>query len=87
MITTSLGNAYEDKGIYVPEEFDRSSIKDKYDYVMHGKIFNVTEDKSKPKCINVYSSFGGLLLKVNGKEEDLKNFNLDSRIYILIKLS
>lgn len=86
MITTTLGNFQEDKGIYVSEEFDRDSIKDKFEYVMHGKIYNMIAD-NKAKTVSVYASFGGLLLKISGKDEDLKNFNVDSRIYILIRLS
>lgn len=86
MITSTLGNFQEDKGIYVSEEFERESIKDKFEYVMHGKIYNMITDV-KIKNVNIYASFGGLLLKISGKDEDLKNFNVDSRIYILIRLS
>jgi len=86
MITTTLGNFQEDKGIYVSEEFDRDSIKDKFEYVMHGKIYNMISD-NKAKTVQIYASFGGLLLKISGKDEDLKNFNVDSRIYILLRLS
>lgn len=53
---------------------------------MHGKIYNMIADV-KTKHVNIYASFGGLLLKISGKDEDLKNFNVDSRIYILIRLS
>lgn len=86
MITTSLGNFQEDKGIFVSEEFDRESQKDKFEYVMHGKIYNMISD-NKAKMVSVFASFGGLLMKISGKDEDLKNFNVDSRIYILIRLS
>ncbi|EAR86114.1 RNA polymerase rpb8 (macronuclear) [Tetrahymena thermophila SB210] len=86
MITSSLGNFQEDKGIFVSEEFDRESIKDKFEYVMHGKIYNMNSD-NKAKTVSIFASFGGLLMKVSGKDEDLKNFNVDSRIYILIRLS
>lgn len=86
MITTTLGNFQEDKGVFVPEEFERDSIKDKFEYVMHGKIYNMIAD-NKAKTVAIYASFGGLLLKITGKDEDLKNFNVDSRIYILLRLS
>jgi hypothetical protein len=35
--------------------------------------------------MTVYASFGGLLLKVHGLEEDLKKFEDDRRLFILIR--
>ena len=51
----------------MPEQADRTSIKDKYDYVMHGKIYKTELDAKK--IMNIYASFGGLLMKISGNEE------------------
>lgn len=42
LMTTSLGNQKEDKGIYLPEEADEpNKKKDKYEYVMCGKVYKI----------------------------------------------
>ena len=59
-----------------------SNLIDQYEYVMHGKIF---EDDLKDDDLTIYISFGGLLLQISGKNKDLKDLELDSRIYLLMK--
>jgi hypothetical protein len=42
-----MGNSQEDKGIYVAEEADRKIARfDKYEYVMHGKIYRISTETS-----------------------------------------
>ena len=33
----------------------------------------------------MYLSFGGLLMSITGKQKDLKELEMDARIYLLIK--
>ena len=35
--------------------------------------------------ISVFISFGGLLMKITGKIKDLKDLEMDSRIYLCMK--
>jgi len=35
------------KGIYNAEDFEKPSLLDKFEYVMHGKVFKVEEKKEK----------------------------------------
>ena len=67
------------------------SLLDQFDYVMHGKIF---EDKLSEESdaegraqqmLTVFVSFGGLLMSIKGKNKDLKDLEMDSRIYLLLK--
>ena len=61
-----------------------SNLIDKYEYVMHGKIFeeNLSDDGQK---LTVYISFGGLLMSIVGQPQILKELELDSRIYLLMR--
>jgi len=59
---------------------------DKYDYVMHGKVFKVTAPKSKSADkIEVYASYGGLLMSLKGDARSLQSVELDQRIYFLAR--
>ena len=46
----------------------RKSIMDKFEYVMHGRVFKIGEDRScvPPKAV-VHASFGGLLSAQAGR--------------------
>jgi DNA-directed RNA polymerase I, II, and III subunit RPABC3 len=67
----------------IHEDFSNTIIA-KYDYVMYGKIFKVTEDRSA-RNMSVYISFGGLIMLLKGEFDDLKMLELDSTIYLLLK--
>ena len=66
-----------------------SNLIDQYDYVMHGKIFeDKLGDASSEKDgqqLSVFISFGGLLMSIKGKFKDLKELEMDSRIYLCLK--
>jgi len=49
---------------------------------MHGTVYKI--EKSQKKKVEIFASFGGLLMKISGSEENLKKFINDSVIYILI---
>ena len=49
---------------------------------MHGKIYKTELDQKK--TMNIYASFGGLLMKISGNEEQLKKFQNDVRVFFLI---
>ena len=65
--------------------YGRGSLMDKYEYVMNGIVFKFVEDTAKKGYVSVIASFGGLLLMVYGKQDDLKNFVMDDRIFLLIR--
>ena len=41
--------------------------------------------KCRPHRRTVYLSFGGLLMSLAGKQEHLKELEMDSRVYLLLK--
>ena len=66
-----------------------TNLIDQYDYVMHGKIFEdqiieAPGDKDSHN-LSVFISFGGLLMSIKGKFKDLKELEMDSRIYLCLK--
>lgn len=59
---------------------------DAYEYVMFGKIFKY-KDNSKGGLIRVevYISFGGLLLQLIGDPQKLGALEVDNTVYLLIR--
>ena len=66
-----------------------SNLIDQYDYVMHGKIFedqlSEAANDQDGQILSVFISFGGLLMSIKGKFKDLKELEMDSRIYLCLK--
>lgn len=61
------------------------SLMDSYEYVMHGRVFKVSQGTAKDAKMEVYASFGGLLMSIKGQARNLQKIELDQRIYLLIK--
>ena len=53
---------------------------------MHGKVFKYQlEEKDDKKITNAFVSFGGLLMSIKGDpKSQIKNLEIDSRIYLLM---
>eukprot|EP00588_Corethron_pennatum_P006541 CAMPEP_0194291348 /NCGR_PEP_ID=MMETSP0169-20130528/43210_1 /TAXON_ID=218684 /ORGANISM="Corethron pennatum, Strain L29A3" /LENGTH=141 /DNA_ID=CAMNT_0039039207 /DNA_START=172 /DNA_END=597 /DNA_ORIENTATION=- len=67
-------------------EYDQSgepTMADNYEYVMHGRVFDVQYKGSG--TVSVHVSFGGLLMRLTGDQRHLENIRADERLYILIK--
>lgn len=61
------------------------SLADKYEYVMHGKVYRCEEQPDNK--LAVFISFGGLLMRLKGDTRSLQQIELDSMLYILIRKS
>jgi DNA-directed RNA polymerase I, II, and III subunit RPABC3 len=61
----------------------KNSLMEKFDYVMHGKIFKYSEERNGE--ISIYASFGGLLFGITGEPSHLSNLSMDERVYLLLK--
>ena len=51
---------------------------------MYGKVFR-HHQKHGDLDMSVFVSFGGLLMHLKGDETNLKNLDLDNRIYLLMR--
>src|SRR6201999_3327008 len=59
-----------------------ASLMDRYDYVMHGKVFKIDVPKESQhggtdRRIEVFASFGGLLMSLKGDVRNLAKLDLD----------
>lgn len=63
---------------------DKGSLADKFDYVMHGQVFEI-KALSGGAQVDVIVSFGGLLMSLKGDTRHLKRLELDSKLYLLMR--
>ncbi|XP_058069380.1 DNA-directed RNA polymerases II and V subunit 8A-like [Magnolia sinica] len=64
----------------------RKSLADKFEYVMHGKLYKISEEGSGSNVkVELYVSFGGLLMMLKGDPSNAANFELDQRLFLLIR--
>ncbi|CAN0891071.1 DNA-directed RNA polymerases II and V subunit 8A [Linum grandiflorum] len=64
----------------------RNNLADKYEYVMHGKLYKLSEEGSGRSIkAEMYASFGGLLMLLKGDPSHVANFELDQRVFLLIR--
>ena len=64
----------------------KGSLLDDYDYVMHGKVFKFTDKHKEGKLrVEVYVSYGGLLMQITGSPKELESMEVDSNVYLLMR--
>ncbi|KAL4179786.1 hypothetical protein AMTRI_Chr13g121830 [Amborella trichopoda] len=63
----------------------RKSLADKFEYVMHGKLYKISEDSGTNVKVEIYASFGGLLMLLRGDPSNAVNFELDQRLFLLMR--
>mmetsp|Transcript_1517 Transcript_1517/g.2063 ORF Transcript_1517/g.2063 Transcript_1517/m.2063 type:complete len:149 (-) Transcript_1517:257-703(-) len=59
------------------------TLADNYEYVMHGRVFDMTYKKDN--VVVIAASFGGLLMRLTGDKAHLANILPDMRLYLLLK--
>ncbi|KAK3000901.1 hypothetical protein RJ639_020361 [Escallonia herrerae] len=70
---------------YFPEG-KQKSLADKFEYVMHGLLYKISEEKSASDFkVVVYISFGGLQLALKGDPSMLAKFKVDQRLFLLMR--
>jgi len=73
-----------DTGYFV--QSGRKTLADKYEYVMYGKLYKINEDKSGANLkVEIYVSYGGLLMLLKGDPGNFSNFELDQRLFLLMR--
>ncbi|KAK6914513.1 RNA polymerase, Rpb8 [Dillenia turbinata] len=74
-----------DTGYYT--QGGRKSLADKFEYVMHGKLYKISEEAPDkgPVKVDIYVSFGGLLMMLRGDPSNATNFELDQRLFLLMR--
>ncbi|KAK8939530.1 hypothetical protein KSP40_PGU017144 [Platanthera guangdongensis] len=74
-----------DSGYY--NQGQKKSLADKYEYVMHGKLYKISEENAGGPNVKVeiYVSFGGLLMLLKGDPSNAANVELDQRLFLLMR--
>lgn len=73
-----------DEGVF--DQSGRKSLMDKFEYVMYGKLYKYNDDEARGgQRVEIYISFGGLLMKLCGEGSNVKDLILDQRLYLLIR--
>lgn len=65
------------------QQSEEPTLADNYEYVMHGRIFDVAHQKDG--VVIIAASFGGLLMRLTGDQRHLASLNPDMRLYLLLK--
>ncbi|KAI4323345.1 hypothetical protein L6164_022959 [Bauhinia variegata] len=63
------------------------SIQDKFEYIMHGKVYNIASDRGSKSGLDVevYASFGGLQMLLRGHASHCVKFVVDKNLFLLIR--
>lgn len=85
LATTLRLDGQRDEGTF--DQSGEESLADKYEYVMHGKVYELEDDDDRK--LTVYVSFGGLLMSLKADDrpdsKPLDRIERDSRVYLLIR--
>lgn len=82
--TLHLDGSPADHFSYVPRANNSElSLADSYEYVMHGRVFDMSFKKDGTVVIAI--SFGGLLMRLIGDQRHLTSIQPDQRLYLLLK--
>lgn len=60
----------------------KRTLMDNFDYVMHGKVFKYKDNNMK---VEVYISYGGLLMMLSGDPTKLESIEVDENVFLLLK--
>jgi DNA-directed RNA polymerase I, II, and III subunit RPABC3 len=63
----------------------KSKLMDEYEYIMHGKVFKIRQPEKSASKLEVFVSYGGLLMSLKGDPLSLQNIELDSNVYLLMR--
>lgn len=67
----------------------RKTKMDEFDYVTYGKIFKYehagVDQNTNAAQVQIYVSFGGLLMQLTGDVDKLHELQVDSNVYLLLK--
>lgn len=63
---------------------DEPSLADNYEYVMCGLVFKVDLKKGGNE-LEVFASYGGLMMSLKGDARRLKDVKLDQQIFLLLR--
>ncbi|KAJ1423330.1 RNA polymerase, Rpb8 [Sesbania bispinosa] len=82
LVPTLNPDGTPDTGYY--GQGNRQSLADNFEYVMYGKLYRISEDSGREKA-EITISFGGLLMLLKGDHSHCNKFELDQRLFLLMR--
>ena len=68
------------------QEGSRKTLMDAYEYVMYGKIFKYKDSSRAGQIkVEVFISFGGLLMQLIGDPKKLETLEVDNNVYLCMR--
>ncbi|KAG5679595.1 hypothetical protein PVAND_009155 [Polypedilum vanderplanki] len=85
-----LATTLQEDGRPASQEYIASEIEgsraDSFEYVMFGQVYRIEGDDSEASSrLSAFVSFGGLLMRLQGDANNLHGFEIDQKIYLLMK--
>lgn len=67
-------------------EGGRQSLADKFEYIMHGKLYKISDGGSGAGVkVEIYVSFGGLQMMLQGDPSHCAGFELEQQLFLLMR--
>ncbi|GMH44903.1 hypothetical protein BSKO_12860 [Bryopsis sp. KO-2023] len=83
MASTLHDDGTPSSGNYDPGLYSVQTRMDTFDYVCYGKIFKLRDTNDMK--VEVFASFGGLIVKLEGDPRKLTNLEMDANVYLLVR--
>ncbi|GFS45956.1 DNA-directed RNA polymerases II and V subunit 8A like [Actinidia chinensis var. chinensis] len=83
LVSTLNLDGTPDSGYYT--QGGRKTLADKFEYVMHGKLYRISDASGPNLEVEMCISFGGLLMLLKGDPSGAQKFELDQKLFILIR--
>ncbi|CRK99393.1 CLUMA_CG012692, isoform A [Clunio marinus] len=85
-----LATTLQEDGRPASQEYLVSEIEgsraDSFEYVMFGQVYRIEGDDSEASSrLSAFVSFGGLLMRLQGDANNVHGFEIDQKIYLLMK--
>jgi DNA-directed RNA polymerase I, II, and III subunit RPABC3 len=85
-----LATTLQEDGRPASQEYLASEIEgsraDSFEYVMYGQVYRIEGDETEAASrLSAFVSFGGLLMRLQGDANNLHGFEIDQKIYLLMK--
>ncbi|GLT54937.1 hypothetical protein SLA2020_280950 [Shorea laevis] len=73
-------------GMFMQLDGGRQSLADKFEYIMHGKLYKISDGGSGAGVkVEIYVSFGGLQMMLQGDPSHCAGFELEQQLFLLMR--
>ncbi len=84
LATTLNEDGTMEKKVYDHSVYHRATLLNRYDYAMHGRVYEINMNADTGEVV-AFISCGGLLTKIEGLHSSLKDIQYNTDLFILVK--